>query len=81
MLRIDSNSTLRENDGFEVLTRIREGDIQILRSENIKKEQELKIFNDFGEEVETKWWARLKDGELMIRPIPKGWTVCLGQTI
>lgn len=77
MLRIDSNKTLRENDGFRVLTRIMKDDIQIIRSESIKKEQELKIFNDFGDEMEAKWWAQLSDGELKIRPLPKRWRLCL----
>ncbi len=67
MIRIDSGGTLRESEGFGACTRLSEGDTQIIRNENIKKEQELKIFNDFGDEMETKWWAQLKaaDGKLV----------------
>ena len=77
MLRIDSEGHLMESKGFGGLTRILSGDMQIIRSKFIKEGQELEIFNDFGDEVETKWWVKLSDGELKIRPLPAGWRLCL----
>ena len=76
MLRIDSKGILQESDG--VCTRLNRNDTDIIQSKSIKEEMELKVFNNFGDEIDPKWWVRLSDGELMIRPLPQGWTVCLG---
>ena len=78
MIRIGHNFQMLENySPMWVMSLYSAGDSVRLQCNNFNLDIGWQLFNEFGSTVDNSWWVSKEGDTFFIRPLPKGWVLCI----